>query len=75
MNDSFCLRVEVPKYAEWRAEGSEVGALFIEWYVPVPLPCVDNGEKLSAIELGHHLINCLLTVMFPFDPFVQVSGV
>ena len=24
-------------------------ALFVEWYAPVPLFCVDNGEEVSAI--------------------------
>ena len=34
---------------EWCPESCEVGALFVEWYVQVPLLCVESGKELSAI--------------------------
>ena len=43
--------------AKWCAEGCEVGALFVEWYVPIPLLCINNDEEFSSVELAYHLIN------------------
>ena len=60
--------------AKWCAEGCKVGALFVEWYVPVPLLCVNNGEEFSSLELAYHLINCLWTIMFLLVHFLRSQG-